>query len=235
MQKAYQSETSKHRAKLASFCTGYGIDIGFGGDPITPNAIRVDLEIPYANTGEFGVQLGGDSRSLYWFKDAVLDFVYSSHVLEDFDVSETEPVMREWTRALKEGGRLVLLLPDQQRFVEHCRRTGQPSNPCHAIDHFSLKYVKEVAERIGNLDVLSAEDGIDEYSFYAVFVKKSATRAPQDEVKVLAKEVIRLRQERADMHQQLRQASKKLDRYRKNPVVRIMKAIYFFPRKLIRR
>ena len=39
----YASETSKHRDKIAPFCTGYGLDIGFGGDPVVPTAIRLDL------------------------------------------------------------------------------------------------------------------------------------------------------------------------------------------------
>src|ERR1700726_3531099 len=38
-----RSETSRHRALLQKFCVGCGIDIGFGGDPITPDAIRMDL------------------------------------------------------------------------------------------------------------------------------------------------------------------------------------------------
>ena len=152
---------------------------------------------------------------------------------EDFAASETKLVMREWTRVLKDGGRLILLLPDQRRYVEHCRKTGQPPNQCHSIDYFSLKYVKEVAEDIGNLDALSEEDGIDEYSFYVVFTKKSVTKTSQAEM-TAEKEILQLRQEKADLNYQLRQALEKLDRYRKNPIVRIMKAIYFSPRKFIR-
>ena len=44
----WQSETSKCRPRLAKFCVGYGIDIGPGGDPIVPAAIRVDLPNPYS-------------------------------------------------------------------------------------------------------------------------------------------------------------------------------------------
>src|SRR5258708_29036296 len=80
----YPSETSKCRNRLAQFCTGYGLDLGFGGDPITDTAIRVDQIYPYSNVGSFPVQLGGDARRLVWFNDEVLDFVYSSHLLEDF-------------------------------------------------------------------------------------------------------------------------------------------------------
>ena len=67
----YASETSKCRARLAPFCTGYGVDLGFGGDPITNHTIRVDSPRPYADTGAASVQLGGDATKLHWFRDEV--------------------------------------------------------------------------------------------------------------------------------------------------------------------
>ena len=94
--KPYQSETSRCRYRLAPYCVGYGLDLGFGGDPITPSAIRMDMPTPYAYTGEYTVQLGGKAEDLYWFRDGVLDFVYNSHLLEDY--VDTESVLREWLR-----------------------------------------------------------------------------------------------------------------------------------------
>src|ERR1700677_4863676 len=96
----YSSETSKHREDILPFCKGYGLDIGFGGDPVHPTAIRMDMPSPYAYTGEYPVQLGGDCRNLRWISSDSLDYVYSSHVLEDFDRDETEPVLREWLRVI---------------------------------------------------------------------------------------------------------------------------------------
>lgn len=97
---------------MEPYCRGYGLDIGFGGDPINDLTIRMDLPNPYAYTGDLPVQLSGDCCDLRWFQACVLDFVYSSHVLEDFDEHETEPLLREWTRVLQVGGFLILLLPD---------------------------------------------------------------------------------------------------------------------------
>ena len=65
----YQSETSKFRYLFLDYCKGNGIDIGFGGDPILPTAITIDLPIPYAETGESSQNLRGDGRNLYWFND----------------------------------------------------------------------------------------------------------------------------------------------------------------------
>jgi predicted SAM-dependent methyltransferase len=168
---AYRSETSQYREVLQPHCKGYGIDIGFGGDAIRDSAIRVDLPQPYANTGSQSVQLGGDCRDLYWFGDGALDYVYSSHVLEDFDEQETEAVVREWVRVLKVGGRLVLLLPDQPRYSRHCEATAQPYNEHHSISHFSLEYVKAVAARLGNVRVEAQYAELGPYSFGVVFEK----------------------------------------------------------------
>src|ERR1700732_884774 len=120
----YQSETAKFRGRLGPFCVGYGLDLGPGGDPITEAAIGVDLPNPYSRAGHQPVQLGGDAARLHWFREGVLDYVYSSHLLEDFE--DTKSVLIEWLRVLRSGGRLIIFCPDQQVYADHCRRTGQP-------------------------------------------------------------------------------------------------------------
>lgn len=92
----YQSETSKCRARLAPFCVGTGIDVGPGGDPITETAIRVDLPNPYSHAGFLPPQFTGDTGGLPWFRDETLDYVYSSHLLEDFE--DPKPILVEWLR-----------------------------------------------------------------------------------------------------------------------------------------
>jgi hypothetical protein len=73
-------QTSKCRTRLAPYCIGCGVDLGPGGDPITETAIRVDLPQPYSDVGLLPPQLTGDARKLIWFRDACLDYVYSSHL-----------------------------------------------------------------------------------------------------------------------------------------------------------
>jgi predicted SAM-dependent methyltransferase len=169
------SETSKCRARLAPYCTGFGVDLGFGGDPITPHAVRVDFGTPYTAVGAQPVQLGGDCSRLHWFRDGVLDFVYSSHVLEDFD--DTEAVLREWIRVLKPGGRLVLFCPDEQRFRAHCARTGQSYNPHHKHAHFSLPFVKGLLDRIGETRVIYENPDVDLYSWDLVVERSGVGKA----------------------------------------------------------
>lgn len=159
----WPSETSKCRARLAPFCTGYGVDLGFGGDPITEHAIRVDFPQPYTRVGSFPVQLGGDCTSLRWFRDDSLDFVYSSHLLEDFP--DVKSALKEWLRVLKPGGSLILFCPDEQRFRAHCRNTGQPLNPEHKHEDFSLAKVKTMLTELNQTDFLYEQDGMDIYSW----------------------------------------------------------------------
>ena len=165
----WPSETSKCRARLAPYCTGDGIDIGFGGDPITPAAVRIDLPNQYGAVGDHPVQLRGDAADLRWFRDGTLDFVFSSHVLEDFH--DTEAVLREWLRVLKPGGRLIIFCPDENRFRAHCSSTGQPYNTHHVHAHFSLGFVKDLLARIGNTRLVYENPEVDVYSWDLVVEK----------------------------------------------------------------
>ncbi len=169
--RGYASETSKCRARLLPFCTGYGADLGFGGDPISPQAIRIDSPRPYADTGAFAVQLGGDATKLHWFRDGTLDYIYSSHLLEDFP--DTEAVLREWLRVLKPGGSLVIFCPDEQVYREHCRRTGQIYNENHKHADFSLEKVKAILQKIGGVKFIHEASLVDIYSWDLVAQKLS--------------------------------------------------------------
>jgi predicted SAM-dependent methyltransferase len=166
----WKSETSKCRERLARHCTGCGVDLGPGGDPIVPHAIRVDLAEPYSHVGDLPVQLSGWAEDLHWFKDGVLDFVYSSHLLEDY--RDTERVLREWLRVLKSGGYLVLYCPDEQVYREHCAATGQDYNQQHIHANFSLEFVKRILDRICMTEVVYEMPLIDVYSWDLVCRKK---------------------------------------------------------------
>jgi predicted SAM-dependent methyltransferase len=166
---SYTSETSKCRSRLEFYCQGYGIDLGPGGDPITPSAIRVDLPEPYSTAGALPVQLGGDARNLRWFTDHSLDYVYSSHLLEDF--SDIEPVLFEWIRVLKPGANLVLYCPDQVIYEEHCRATGQQPNLEHKDPHFNIDTVKRALDKIGRTRNIHEKPLVDIYSWELVAQK----------------------------------------------------------------
>ena len=164
-----ESETSKCRSSLARFCKGNGLDVGYGGDPIVPTAICVDLYTPYAHYHTHPQHLHGDASNLHWFADDCLDYVYSSHVLEDF--IDTEEVLREWSRVLKQGGSMVLFLPDEKAYRAHCAVNGNEPNKHHVHQEFSLNYLKETVGLISGLEVIHESYPVAEYSFELVLKK----------------------------------------------------------------
>lgn len=166
------SETAVCRNRLSVYCKGNGVDLGYGGDPIVPTAITVDMSLPYVKYDNHPQNLSGDARNLYWFKDGVLDYVYSSHLLEDFPREETKGILIEWLRVLKSGGHLVLYLPHELRYREHCSKTGQPYNGAHKIEEMSLDYIRKIVLEIGNVDIVHERDRSETYSFDIVVRKK---------------------------------------------------------------
>lgn len=127
------SETAKYRHLTQQYCQGVGIDIGSGGDPVVPWAVQMELppnQYAMYNGGDLPrgpVQMYGDAQRLP-FLDSSLDFVYNSHLLEDF--SDWNPLLIEWHRVLKHGGKLVIIVPDKELFRLAVAR-GQPDNPAH--------------------------------------------------------------------------------------------------------
>jgi len=172
------SEASKCRERLKKFCIGNGLDIGYGGDPIIPTAITLDLEKPYTKVGDHPQNLIGDGRNLYWFKDNCLDYIFSSHLLEDFSIDEMKSTLWEWIRVIKPGGFLVLYLPDEQAYRKYCKENKKPRNSNHKIDKFSLDFVKIILEEgppvfsYGNVKIVSSDSICEDYSFEIVLMKE---------------------------------------------------------------
>jgi len=169
------SETSRCREILTKFCVGYGVDVGYGGDPIVPSAITIDLPHPYAKVGGTPLNLGGDARNLCWFADNSLNYIYSSHLLEDFEPHKTKNMILEWLRVLAIGGNLILYLPDEQKYKKHCRKTGQDYNHSHKIENFNLGYIRGVLREISNIEIIYKKAACEDYSFEIVLRKTGPT------------------------------------------------------------
>lgn len=161
----HASETSKHRAIFWEWVQGNGVDIGFGGDPVRPSSITIDLDCEMV-AGSHPINLVGDAALLHWFGNGVLSYVYSSHCLEDF--LDTEGVLREWLRVLMPGGFLCLLLPDQKKYERHRKSRGELPNQAHKHANFGVPYVKAILDRIGGSEVVFENDHLDEYNIAIV-------------------------------------------------------------------
>ena len=120
------SETSAARSVLAPYCVGLGLDLGFGGSAISPTAITFDMPQMYCPSLEGHRQhLRGDATNMPFICDEAFDYIYSSHLIEDFYYDELIGIISEWRRILAPGGVLVLNAPDQKKFLAHCDATGQ--------------------------------------------------------------------------------------------------------------
>ena len=84
------------------------LDLGCGYSPnYIPEgeSIRVDID-PRTNP-----DVVGDVRILP-FEDCFADVVYASHILEHFSFKETIRILKEWTRVLKVGGKMIIVVPN---------------------------------------------------------------------------------------------------------------------------
>lgn len=114
-------ETSKARARreqegfFQKYCRGRGLDIGYGGDPVTPNCLGWDIE-------------HGDAQYLEGLGEQTFDFVYSSHTLEH--MANPGVALRNWWKVVNPGGYLILYLPHRDLYEK--KRT-LPS--CWNMDH----------------------------------------------------------------------------------------------------
>lgn len=151
------SETGKYREFTRKYCfksdgePGCGIDLASQGDPVVPWAWQLDLpqaEFDWYNSKHQPsgpIQLRGHAETLTFIDSESLDFVYSSHLLEDY--LEWEPVLKEWVRVIKIGGKLIIMIPDKDRWSAAIAN-GQPPNCSHKHESHPGE-VSEYAERIG--------------------------------------------------------------------------------------
>ena len=66
-----------------------------------------------------------DIRKRLPLRDASVDYIYCSHVLEHFEEFETIGVLKECYRVLKKGGVIRIVLPDLEKMVENYKGAKQ--------------------------------------------------------------------------------------------------------------
>lgn len=178
-----KAETTKAHSRrqregfFTTYCNGKGLDIGFGGDLVLPNAQGWDFE-------------HGDAQFLKGIKDESFDFVYSSHTLEH--VFEVETTLKNWFRILKPNGYLILYIPHRDLY-EKKKELPSRFNPTHqrffliekddppntvgilpllnrTLNNFKVIYAKECSEGHTISDPFQHSDG--EYSIEVVIRKE---------------------------------------------------------------
>ena len=99
-----------------------GLDIGCASYKLMSSAIGIDTrrgdigsEYMIGNTitkDAETVNLVGDGVTIPWFMPRTMDYIFSSHMLEHVPHSEAMGALSRWHEVLKNGGMLILYLPD---------------------------------------------------------------------------------------------------------------------------
>jgi SAM-dependent methyltransferase len=155
------SETARYRHLTEPYCKdGAGrpltvLDVASQGDPVVTWAWQLDLpeaEFAHYSGGQTrkgrGIQLSGHAHKLP-VDDNTLDVLYSSHFLED--TLDWRPILHEWTRVVKKGGKLIILIPDKARWNYAVLHLKQPVNCSHRHEGYPGElstYAKEMGWKV---------------------------------------------------------------------------------------
>lgn len=123
------NETSKsimrrmHDPASVRYFVGKGIDVGAGSDPLA----KYMAQFPRVTQIKSWDKADGDAATLPGVEPESFDFLYSSHCLEH--LPNPEAVLAWWLRAVKPGGHLIIMVPDEDLY----ERGDWPSkrNPEH--------------------------------------------------------------------------------------------------------
>ena len=119
------------------FCVGKGLDVGYGGDLLTPGCIGWDME-------------HGDAQYLQGVPDESYDFVSSSHTLEHM----VDPLvsLKNWWRVVRRGGYLILYLPHRDLYE---KKKTLPSRWNLDHKHFFLLNENDPPDTLGVLPLIA--------------------------------------------------------------------------------
>lgn len=149
---------------------GKVLDLGCGGLKIHPNAIGVDIRpkgtmgVGYNSTHASGGEIEADVVDLHMIENGSIDGILAKHLLEH--IIRPIPALKEWARVLKDGGKLVVIVPDW-RFCE-----AIACDPSHTAA-YTPESLRDIIEASGLFNI----ENISEFSPGYVF-GISMTRVP---------------------------------------------------------
>jgi predicted SAM-dependent methyltransferase len=153
-------EVEKCRFRLIPYCQGVGLDIGCGPEKIRKEAISIDKN----GLGDLNFDI---DRGLNILADESLDYIFSSHCLEDLEYPLGS--LKDWWSKLKVGGHLILYIPHKD-FYPNVGNIG--CNIKHKHDFYPRDIV-EMMDTFATYKILHQKVCMetDEYSFEFVFKK----------------------------------------------------------------
>jgi predicted SAM-dependent methyltransferase len=166
MENSKSNEAAKIRWELVPYMRGRVLDLGCGPYKAFPHFTGVD------NGHHWGMR-GADVRvdtaeNLDLFASRSMDGVFSSHLLEHIAEDKVPAALTEWCRVIKDGGHLMLYLPDEDDYP----KVGEPgANPDHKwnVNYDRVVEAMDKVPRSWDLVQFEKRNEADEYSLFFVF------------------------------------------------------------------
>ena len=130
-----------------------GCDLGCGNDKIHPEAIGMDIH---------GSDVDCNLLEGIPFDDHHFGWVYSSHLIEDFE--DTEFILKEMVRILKDRGKLIIYMPHKD-YYPNIGTKG--ANPSHKHD-FYPEEILTILRKITKFKLIKCESYKTLYSFLII-------------------------------------------------------------------
>ncbi len=137
-----------------------GLDIGCGGWKIT-GSVGIDIRPGAADIVDDatkGIETIFKKARKKTLIRRGLDYIFSSHLLEDFDIQEQMMLLKDWISHLKVGGHLILYVPEKGQY--------KGCNQAHKHE-FEKGELKAIFEKLG-LELtdrfVESEAGVNGYS-----------------------------------------------------------------------
>lgn len=159
-------ESSKIRWELVPYFYGRCYDIGCGRWKVFPHFVGID------NGHHWGVE-GADmaienAEKLPDIATYSADLMYSSHLLEHIPYENVAATLTEWCSKLKQGGHLILYLPDEDEYP----KVGEfGANPDHKWNVGYERVIENMEKLSRGWDLIDYQvrNADDEYSLFFVF------------------------------------------------------------------
>jgi SAM-dependent methyltransferase len=114
-----------------------------------------------------------DAQLLEQYPDEFFDYVFSSHLLEE--IEDTESTLREWLRVIKKDGNIVLYQADKQLYYP----LGTAQCNSRHKHHFLWEELWEIFKRIGGVKLVHHYRNSDNEWSFELVVKKTEDEVEQ--------------------------------------------------------
>lgn len=171
------NESAKISWEIVKWTRGRGLDIGAGMYRTFPHFITVDNNI---DAVLFGMNMPrpdlyvNHAADLSMLADAQMDFVFSSHLLEHIEEEKLVKVIREWWRVTRDGGFMVLYVPDEDEYPKVGEEGANPDHKWNVNYNGVMQLMHAAKVPFDLMDFQKRAEGL-EYSLFFVFQKVKET------------------------------------------------------------